>query len=112
MPYIGLCQLSPDPATGRKRAEWFTVPSQQMFAFAGIWRTEPGGTNIFAFLTCEPNPLVGAVNANSMPVIVQPEDYDRWLSADYEEAVAMAVPFPSQLMAVWDPEGEVQGILL
>lgn len=88
-----------DPATGKKHAEWFHLPSQEMFGFAGIWRKAAEG-NIFAFLTCDPNPVVGAVNAKSMPVILHPEDYDRWLTADYEEAVAMAVPFPSQLMTV------------
>jgi len=35
-----------------------------------------------------------------MPVILQPEDYDRWLSG--EDAAALQAPFPSQLMAVVD----------
>jgi len=33
-------------------------------------------------------------------VILQPEDYDRWLSGEAEEACSLAAPFPSQLMAV------------
>lgn len=100
-----------DPATGRKRAEWFTVPSQNLFSFAGIWRLGPDGENIFAFLTCDPNPLVATVNANSMPVIVAVEDYDRWLTAGYEEAVAMAVPFPSQLMAVEESSNQTRTLV-
>lgn len=100
-----------DPATGKKHAEWFQLKSGEMFAFAGIWR-EIEGRKVFAFLTCDANPLVAKVNENSMPVIVQPEDYDRWLSVEFEEACAIATPFPSQLMALEEAEGNVQGSLL
>ena len=36
----------------------------------------------------------------SMPVILQPEDYDRWLDGETEDVCKLAQPFPSQLMAV------------
>lgn len=87
----------PDPATGKKKAHWFHLPSQPIFAFAGIWRSTEVG-DVFAFLTCEPNPLVGAIHPKAMPVILHSEDYQRWL--DGETASELAVPFPSQLMAV------------
>jgi putative SOS response-associated peptidase YedK len=35
-----------------------------------------------------------------MPVILHPEDYDRWLSDPYTDACSLAQPFPSQLMAL------------
>lgn len=57
----------------------------------------------FAFLTCEPNPLVGAVHPKTMPVILHPEDYDSWLDGEVEDACALAQPFPSQLMRVTGP---------
>lgn len=87
-----------EPKAGAGRAEyWFSLPSQPLAAFAGLWRPGPDG-NVFAFLTCEPNPMVGAVHPKAMPVILQPEDYQGWL--DGGEAVALAQPFPSQLMAM------------
>jgi putative SOS response-associated peptidase YedK len=51
-------------------------------------------------LTCEPNTLVGAVHPKAMPVILHPEDHDRWLAAPLAEALPLAAPFPSQLMAM------------
>jgi len=67
--------------------------------FAGLWRpTEQG--HCFAFLTCEPNPLVAPLHPKAMPVILQPEDYDHWLSCGYEHACSLAQPHPSQLMEV------------
>ena len=78
---------------------WFSIPSRPIFAFAGVWRpTETGPA--FAFLTCEPNPLVGAIHPKAMPVILAEEDHDLWLGGDFEAACGLAVAYPSQLMAV------------
>lgn len=82
---------------GRPANWWFTVPSREVSCFAGIWRPSEWG-NVFSFLTCEPNPLVAPLHPKAMPVILHPEDYDRWLSG--EDATTLAVPLPSQLMAV------------
>lgn len=35
-----------------------------------------------------------------MPMILARDDYERWLTADYDDACALAAPFPSQLMSV------------
>ncbi len=80
----------------RRTQHWFSVPSEPVFAFAGIWRDDdvPG----FAFLTCDPNPLVGAVHPKAMPLILYAYDYDRWLTADWKEARRLVEPFPSQMM--------------
>jgi putative SOS response-associated peptidase YedK len=89
-----------EPKIGQGREEWwFTVNDRPVSAFAGIWRPSEVG-NVYAFLTCEPNPLVAPLHPKAMPVVLAEEDYERWLSVDYEEACAMAVPFPSQLMSV------------
>jgi putative SOS response-associated peptidase YedK len=90
---------------GAKRARWFNVPSLPVFAFAGIWRPGPGdplgiGEPCFAMLTCEPNTMVGTVHPKAMPVILHPKDHDRWLAAPLAEALPLAAPFPSQLMAM------------
>jgi len=88
-----------DPETGRPAQYWFKVNDAPVSAFAGIWRPSEDG-KVFAFLTCEPNPLVAPLHPKAMPVILQPEDYEQWLAADYERACALATPFPSQLMSV------------
>jgi putative SOS response-associated peptidase YedK len=86
----------PRPNAGREEV-WFTVENAPSAAFAGIWRPSLVG-NVFAFLTCEPNPLVAPIHPKAMPVILHPEDYDRWLGGD--AVTDLAVPFPSQLMAI------------
>ena len=86
----------PKPNAGREEC-WFKVDEVSVSAFAGIWRPSDDG-NVFAFLTCEPNPLIKPIHPKAMPVILHPEHYDDWLSgADAEQ---FAVPFPSQLMSM------------
>ncbi|MFN3619176.1 SOS response-associated peptidase family protein, partial [Sphingorhabdus sp.] len=60
----------------------------------------PPPSKVFAFLTCAPNPLVAPLHPKAMPVILHEADYQAWLTADWAEAAELAVPFPSQLMAV------------
>lgn len=84
---------------GSKVKRWFSMTSGDVFAFAGIWRPV-NDDKAFAFLTCEPNPLVAPIHPKAMPVILQPGDYDRWLDGDVNEVCSLASPFPSQLMAV------------
>lgn len=85
---------------GAKTARWFAVPSQPIFAFAGIWRPSEGDGGVFAMLTCEPNALVAPIHPKAMPVILHPEDYQRWLTAPWGDAESLAAPFPSQLMTI------------
>lgn len=88
-----------DPATGRPAQWWFMIKDQDVAAFAGLWRpTETG--NVFTFCTTEPNPLVKPLHEKAMPVILMPEDHDRWLHGTYEDVLAMQAPYPSQMMTV------------
>lgn len=101
VPFTSFAEPKPgkDPETGRPAEHWFTINDRTVAAFAGIWRpTEVG--NAFAFLTCEPNPLVAPLHPKAMPVILQEEDYDHWLIGEYDNICALASPYPSQLMAV------------
>lgn len=86
----------PKPHAGKDEV-WFTVENASSSAFAGVWRPSVVG-NVFAFLTCGPNPLVAPIHPKAMPVILHPEDYDCWLAGD--AVVDLAVPFPSQLMSI------------
>jgi putative SOS response-associated peptidase YedK len=82
--------------TGRRAQHWLGVSSQPIFAFAGIWRDSE--VMSFAILTCEPNRLVGALQATAMPVILEAENYDVWLRGDWKQAQKLVASYPSQLM--------------
>lgn len=87
-------------ADGKLPLHWFDVPSREIVSFAGVWRPLEGGGAVFAFLTCEPNPLVAPIHPKAMPVILAEEDEEKWLSCSFDEAIELAQPYPSQLMRV------------
>jgi putative SOS response-associated peptidase YedK len=97
VPFSDFCEWEGEK--GSKIARWFSVPTQPITSFAGVWRPTDAGT-AYAFLTTEPNPLVAAVHPKAMPVLLHPEDEDTWLTGDFDTACALATPFPSQLMTM------------
>ncbi|HZF41866.1 MAG TPA: SOS response-associated peptidase family protein [Sphingomonadaceae bacterium] len=81
-------------------AAQFSLRERPLFAFAGLYRQLDDETGTYGFLTCEANPLVGAVHPKATPVILHAEDHDRWLDGSMEDVRELATPFPSQLMKV------------
>ncbi|MBA3510800.1 SOS response-associated peptidase family protein [Sphingomonas sp.] len=99
IPVTRFCEWTaePDQVTGRKSKVWFAQPDQPVFAFAGVWRPADSGS-LMAFLTCEPNRVVGAVHPNAMPVILDPSSFGVWLDSERVDACALARPFPDERM--------------
>src|SRR5262249_25510151 len=69
------------------------------FGLAGIWssRRDPEtGLDLktFAIVTCAPNEMMAAIH-DRMPVILLPEDYERWLSPEPDPYDLMK-PFPAE----------------
>ena len=86
---------------GARRQRWCSVPGRPMFAFAGIQRQNedwPG----FAILTTDPNGLIERHSPGAMPLILHPEDHERWLTAEWRDAATLVTPYPGYLMAIED----------
>lgn len=114
----------PDPAR-QKPGEWIpnawfaTDENQPLAFFAGLWvpkwesvrKVKEGMTtnDLFAFLTTEPNGIVGPVHQKAMPVILTTrEEVDVWLTADWSEARKLQGPLPDHsLVLVPEPETQV-----
>jgi len=96
VPVSAFCEWSEmaDPTTGRKKQHWFALRDAPLFAFAGVWRS--GEVPRFAFLTCAPNALVGAVHPKAMPVILAEDAADAWLAG--EQAAGFQHPYRDALM--------------
>jgi len=74
------------------------------FSFAGLWERWARGAEpieTFTIITGEPNSLAAELH-DRMPVILDPADYDAWLTArDTAISQAMLQPFPAQLMTAF-----------
>ena len=105
----------PDPATKRKPLYWFGLDeTRPLFFFAGIWTPwtgtrgsmktpRPGEHQLFAFLTCEPNGVVGRVHPKAMPVILTtPDEIEMWMTAEWPHAQALQRPLADRQLVVLD----------
>ncbi|WP_087001659.1 SOS response-associated peptidase [Rhizobium sullae] len=97
--------------TGKNKQPYaVAMKSGVPFALAGIWeiRRDPADVDIrtFAVITCPANEIMAAIH-DRMPVILHPEEYERWLSPEPDPHELMR-PFPSELMTMW-PIGKAVG---
>ena len=78
-----------------------------LFAFAGLWETWKDKTKdqvleTYTVLTTDPNELMEPIH-NRMPVILAPNDYQRWLEPGEptQLPVDLLRPYPAQEMRAW-----------
>jgi len=100
----------PNPATGKKDIVWFSIDdSRPLFAFAGIWtewdgargpKSKPTVAGNYAFLTTEPNAVVGPIHQKAMPVILREDDWETWLTADAKDAGKLQRPWPDDKLQI------------
>ncbi|MGH7925985.1 MAG: SOS response-associated peptidase [Candidatus Binatus sp.] len=90
---------------------WFAFGETRLLAFfAGVWtrwtsvrKVKEGETanDIFAFLTTEPNKVVGAIHAKAMPVILTTRaEIDTWMMAPPAEALKLQRPLPDDALMI------------
>ena len=97
--------LRVDPKTKQPFA--IALKDRSMFPFAGLWecwkdKATGGRLYTFTIVTTDPNEVVAHLH-NRMPVILSPEDYDRWLApVDLAQLpVDLLRPFPADMMTTW-----------
>jgi putative SOS response-associated peptidase YedK len=96
-------------AIGPKLKQPFAVGlmSGGLFAVAGLWdrwKDKASGLSLetYTIITTDPNPLMEPFH-NRMPVIVKPEDHERWMApADPARLpVDLLRPYPEEEMRAW-----------
>lgn len=90
----------------RKRPYFFRFASGEVFAFASLWETWPGGGEPLrscCLVTTDANAVVGPVH-DRMPVIVPRAAYSAWLdpSTSPEVLRSLLVPYPPEEMVGWE----------
>ena len=96
---------------GKRPPVWFAFDETRPLAFfAGVWtrwtsvrKVKDGQTtnDIFAFLTTQPNNVVGAIHPKAMPVILtKPEEIDLWMTAPIGDALKLQRPLPDDVLRI------------
>ncbi|MCK1595047.1 SOS response-associated peptidase family protein [Bradyrhizobium sp. 164] len=90
---------------------WFAFDeSRPLAVFAGLWtnwisvrKVKEGETtnDLFAFLTIDPNNVVGPIHPKAMPVILTaPDEIESWLTAPPEEALKLQRPLQNGVLKI------------
>lgn len=80
---------------GHRIPHWITVTDADLCAMAGIWtarETAEGDVYSTAIITTDANEVVARLH-DRMPVILEPDEEDRWLAGD--DAAAILDPYPA-----------------
>jgi len=81
-----------------KQPVYIRLKGGVQFGFAGLWDRWKG-VESFSIVTVEPNELLAPIH-DRMPMLLQEEDYAKWLDAEtsVEELQSMLKPYPSKEM--------------
>jgi putative SOS response-associated peptidase YedK len=86
------------------------------YAFAGIWERwrdpkTPEPLETFSIITTDPNEVVEPLH-NRMPVIIEPKDYERWLTPGSPAQLPLDLlrPFPAEEMIAWKVDQRVGNV--
>lgn len=110
VPFTSFSEYRVEPDKSRTPVWFARGEDRPLTFFAGIWtnwtsvrKLKEGEitADLYGFLTTEANATVGAVHPKAMPVILtEPEEWEAWLTAPFEEAKALQRPLPNEVLEV------------
>ena len=82
---------------GAKTRTWFTLPDQEVFAAAGLWRDTPEWGPAYTMVMTEACQHVADVH-DRMPVILRRDDWADWLDGAPDKAGLLCRPYPELMV--------------
>lgn len=81
---------------GSMTEAWMTVPDQDVFAVAGIWRPSAEWGDCYSMIMTEAAGDVATVHSR-MPVILSPANHAQWLEQPMPDALGLCQPWQGPL---------------
>jgi putative SOS response-associated peptidase YedK len=107
LPADGFYEWQPVARTAddkRKQPMHIGMADGSLFGLAGLferWRSEDGSVlDTCAIVTTEANALLAPIH-DRMPVVIGPDDYERWLDPANADVADLIAPYPSDAMACY-----------
>ncbi|MBF18384.1 MAG: DUF159 family protein [Hirschia sp.] len=89
-----------------------TMRNRRWFCVAGLWNRvmiEGSELDTFTILTTDPNDATAGIHSR-MPVIIYPEDYERWMRAPYQEVFDLMNPCAAADIDAWPVKPDVGNV--
>ena len=104
VPMNGFYEWKAEAGKKRKQPYFISMKDQSQFCVAGIWENwkhpmTGEWIRTYAIITTEPNALCATVH-DRMPVILDPDDYSRWLGSEADPRDLLR-PYPAEKMQAW-----------
>ncbi len=93
---------------GGKTRTWFSLPDQELFACAGVWRDSAEWGPVFSMIMTEASDAVSDVH-DRMPVILPPAAWPDWPALPEAEARALCQPYSGEICVERTDEPWVRG---
>jgi putative SOS response-associated peptidase YedK len=90
IPVTGFCEAEGEK--GAKTRTWFSLPHEELFAVAGIWRDTPEWGPAYSMVMTEACGHVQPVH-DRMPAILPPRDWADWLNGPPDAAGLLCRPY-------------------
>ena len=81
---------------GSMTRTWFSLPDQEVFAVAGIWRDTPEWGPAYSMVMTEACQHVADVHTR-MPVILRRSDWSDWIDGPPDAAAILCRPYPDMM---------------
>ncbi len=85
--------------SGAMTETWLSVKEQPIFAWAGLWSISDEWGKVFTGVMTDNAPELAHIHDRS-PVILDPQDWDTWLTAPLEDLYQFDRPYPAGRMIV------------
>jgi putative SOS response-associated peptidase YedK len=82
--------------TGSKTRTWFSLPDEDVFAVAGIWRDTDEWGPAYSMVMTEACVHVAGVH-DRMPVVLQRDHWAKWVEGAPEEVRKLCRPYPAAM---------------
>ena len=97
---------------GSKQPFAISLKNRRWFCCAGLFSRvmiEGSELDTFTILTCPPNDATAGIHSR-MPVIVYPQDYERWMQDDYKQVYDLLKPNPAEDITAWPVKPDVGNV--
>lgn len=84
---------------GRMTETWLSVKDEPIFAWAGLWWHSDEWGDCYTGVMTDNAPELANIHDRS-PVIIDPAEWDTWLTAPFEELLQFDRPYPAAAMNV------------